>query len=125
MVFAADYPFLEVMFSTLLFICWMIWLWMVIMVLSDVFRRDDLSGWGKVGWTLLILILPFLGVFVYLISQGKEMAARRGDIYRGPEYRSADHPSRAATEIREAKELLDSGVIDADEFESLKRKALA
>ena len=61
----------------LVFFGWVIWFWILVTVLSDLFRRHDISGWGKVGWTIFVIVLPFLGVFIYLITQGKEMAERR------------------------------------------------
>ena len=77
MVFAADYPFIDVFWSMLIFFFWVIWIWILVTVLIDVFRRHDLSGWGKAAWALFMIVLPYLGVFIYLITQGKEMAERR------------------------------------------------
>jgi hypothetical protein len=76
MVLAADYPLMDVFWSILIFTGWMIWFWMVIAVLGDVFRRHDISGWGKAGWSLVIIVLPFLGVWIYLISNSADMAER-------------------------------------------------
>src|SRR4051794_41903979 len=73
----ADYPLLNVMWTMFAFFMWCIWIWLLISIFSDVFRRKDLSGWGKAGWSFLVLVLPFLGVFIYLISQGQNMAERR------------------------------------------------
>ena len=131
MVFAADYPFLDIFWTMLIFFCWVIWVWMVITVFIDVFRRDDLSGWGKAGWSVLIIVLPFLGVFIYLITQGSHMAERKAaDMRAGQEafddrVRSVAATGGATDEIARAKELLDSGAIDQAEFDQLKRKALA
>jgi hypothetical protein len=77
-VLASNYPFLDIFWTMIIFMFWVIWIWMVITVLVDVFRRRDMSGWGKAGWTLLIIILPFIGVLIYLVSQGREMAERSG-----------------------------------------------
>src|SRR6187455_264963 len=79
MVLAADYPFLDVLWTMLIFFAWVIWFWILIRVFVDVFRRDDLSGWGKAGWMLFVIVLPFLGVFIYLIANGKEMGQRDVD----------------------------------------------
>src|SRR4051794_41701459 len=78
-VLAADngYPLLDVMWTMFAFFMWMIWIWLLISIFSDLFRRPDLSGWGKAGWTALVLFLPFIGVFIYLISQGGQLRDRR------------------------------------------------
>ena len=76
MVLAADYPFLDIVGTMLIFFAWVIWFWILIRVLVDVFRRHDLSGWGKAGWTLFMIVLPFLGVLIYLIAHGKDMGQR-------------------------------------------------
>lgn len=77
MLLATTYPFLSIFWTMMIFVFWVIWIWLVITILIDVFRRHDLSGWGKAGWTVFVIILPFLGVLIYLISQGSEMTARR------------------------------------------------
>ena len=131
MVFAADYPFLDIFWTMLIFFCWVIWVWMVITVFIDVFRRDDFSGWAKAAWSVLIIVLPFLGVFIYLITQGSGMAERKAADMRAGQaaiddrIRSVAATGGATDEIARAKELLDSGAIDQAEFEQLKRKALA
>jgi hypothetical protein len=131
MLFAADYPFLDVFWTMLVFFAWVIWFWLLITVFSDLFRRHDISGWGKAGWCAFVIVLPFLGVFVYLIAQGKHMAERRAEDVRASQAAFDDYVREAAgksgpsDQIARAKELLDSGAIDAAEFEQLKRKALA
>ena len=65
---AADYPFLDIMWTMFIFFAWVIWIWLLIMVLADNFRRTDHSGWAKAGWTLFVIFLPLLGVLVYMIS---------------------------------------------------------
>jgi Phospholipase_D-nuclease N-terminal len=67
---ASDYPFLSIFWTMMIFVFWVIWIWLVITVLADVFRRKDLSGWGKAGWTVFVIVLPFLGVLIYLIAHG-------------------------------------------------------
>jgi Phospholipase_D-nuclease N-terminal len=131
MILAADYPLLDIVLTMLVFFAWVIWFWILIVVLSDVFRRPDLSGWGKAGWTLFAIVLPFLGVLSYLVAHGDEMAERRArDIEARPS--RVDDPTRKAatangpaTEIANARHLLEIGAIDEDEFSQLKRKALA
>jgi hypothetical protein len=129
-VFAADYPFLDVFWTMLIFFFWVIWIWILVTVLIDLFRRHDISGWGKAAWALFMIVLPYLGVFVYLIGQGKGMAERRAEEMRAGQAAfdsrvrevAASDPSE---QIAKAKELLDSGAIDQAEFDQLKRKALA
>jgi hypothetical protein len=131
MILAADYPFLDILWTMLVFFGWVIWFWILVVVLSDVFRRRDISGWGKAAWTLFTIVLPFLGVLIYLIAHGKDMGERRmrdldAQQARLDEHiRSVSRPDGAASEIAEAKRLLDSGAIDQAEFAQLKRKALA
>jgi hypothetical protein len=130
MVLAADYPFLDVFWTMILFFCWVAWIWMLIMIFSDIFRRD-ISGWTKAGWCLFVLVLPFLGAFVYLIANGKGLTDRR---VRDAEVSQANFDQYvrkvaadggSAGDIERAKQLLDSGAINQAEFEQLKAKALA
>ena len=74
---AASYPFLNILWTMLIFMAFVIWIWMVIMVLIDIFSRHDLSGWGKAGWVVLIIVLPFIGVLSYLIAYSGGIAERR------------------------------------------------
>ena len=74
---AADYPFLEIFWTMVVFFVWVGWLWLVVTILADVFHRSDLSGWSKAAWTALTLLLPFLGVFSYIVFHGKELGERR------------------------------------------------
>jgi Phospholipase_D-nuclease N-terminal/Short C-terminal domain len=131
MPIAADYPFIDVFWTMLVFFAWVIWFWLLITVFSDLFRRHDVSGWGKAAWCVFVIVLPFLGVFVYLIAQGKHMAERRAADVQASQaafdqyVREAAGGSGPSDQIARAKQLLDSGAIDAAEFEQLKRKALA
>ena len=131
MVVAADYPFLDVLWTILIFFLWVMWFWILIVVLGDLFSRRDISGWSKTGWALFVLFLPFLGVLVYLGVNGDGMAERRATDVRQAqvqtdEYiRSVAGSGGAAAEIDRAKQLLDSGAIDAQEFATLKQRALA
>jgi hypothetical protein len=129
-VFAADYPFLDVLWTMVIFFCWVVWIWMMILILSDVFRRD-ISGWAKAGWVAFLIILPFLGALVYLIAQGKEMTERRVRDAQVSQANFDDYVRTVAAdggsagEIERAKALLDSGTITQPEFEKLKAKALS
>jgi len=76
MVLAADYPFLDILWTMFVFFGFVLWFSLLIKVYGDIFRRHDISGWGKFGWSMGVLVVPLLGVFVYLIAQGKEMAQR-------------------------------------------------
>lgn len=131
MFFAADYPFLDVFWTMLVFFAWVIWLWLLITVFGDLFRRHDASGWEKAAWTLFVIVLPYLGVFVYLIAQGKHMAERRMAEAQSSRAQFDDYVRSVAADggpsdqIAKAKELLDSGAIDQAEFDKIKRKALS
>jgi len=131
MVIATSYPFLGILWTTLIFFAWVIFIWIAITVLIDVFRRDDLSGWGKAGWTIFVVILPWIGVLVYLIAQHDGMAQRRAkDVATSQAQfddavRNAAGTGGAAAEIEKAKQLLDSGAISQAEFDAIKAKALA
>jgi hypothetical protein len=130
-LFAADYPFLDIFWTMLIFFMWVIWIWILVTVLMDLFRRHDIGGWGKAAWCLFVVVLPYLGVFIYLITQGREMAERRASEVQASQaqfdsyVRSVATNGGATDQIAKAKELLDSGAIDQAEFEALKRKALA
>ena len=73
---AADYPFLDLLWTMIIFFLWILWFWLLFTVFADIFRRHDLSGWGKAGWLIFTILLPFLGVFVYLITQNVGMTER-------------------------------------------------
>ena len=131
--FAADYPFLNILASMILFFTWVIWIWMMIAILSDVFRRRDMSGGAKAGWTVFLIVLPFLGALIYLISNHDGMAERRLNDVRVAQAQFDDHIKSVATnggggaaaEIDKGKSLLDSGAITQSEFDAIKAKALA
>jgi len=127
---AADYPFLDVLWTMVIFFLWVMWFWLLFTVWADIFRRHDLSGLGKTGWLIFTIILPFLGVFVYLISQSEGMTQRTIERQRGERAQFDDYVREtagtggAASEIERAKQLLDSGAINQMEFEAIKAKAL-
>jgi hypothetical protein len=132
-VLATDYPFLDVMWTMAIFFVWILWFWLLFTVFADIFRRHDLSGLGKTGWIVFAILLPFLGVFIYLITQNVGMTERSLQRSRAARDRFDDDIRRtaggsgggAAAEIDRAKQLLDSGSITQAEFETLKQKALA
>jgi Short C-terminal domain/Phospholipase_D-nuclease N-terminal len=131
MIVAADYPFLDIFWTMIIFFCWVVWIWMMVIILTDVFRRGDISGWAKAAWTVFLIVLPFLGVLVYLIAQHDGMADRAAERARGEQaqldsyVRSVAADGGPAAEIDKAKQLLDQGAITQDEFNALKAKALA
>ena len=126
----ASYPFLDVMWTMLVFFIWVLWFWLLFTVFADVFRRHDISGWAKAGWLIFTILVPFLGVFVYLITQSKGMADRNAERARAQQsqfdsYVRETAGGGTAAEIEHAKQLLDSGAITEPEFQALKQKALA
>src|SRR5580765_6367128 len=131
MLLASDYPFLDVVWTMFIFFMWILWFWLLFTVFADVFRRRDISGLGKTGWILFCIFLPFLGVFIYLISQGQHMAERNMEHVQAQQAKMDDYVREtagsggAASEIERAKNLLDSGAITQEEFNAIKQKALA
>ena len=131
MVIAASYPFLNVLWDILIFFAWVIFIWIAITVLIDVFRRHDISGWGKAAWVVFVVILPWIGVLVYLIANHTGMAERRAQDTQVAQaqfdqyVRQAAGKGGPASEIETAKGLLDSGAISQQEFDAIKAKALA
>jgi Phospholipase_D-nuclease N-terminal/Short C-terminal domain len=133
-VLAADYPFLDVLWTILIIFAWVIWFWMLIIVISDVFRRRDIGGGKKTIWLIFIIFLPFIGVFAYLIANSDGMAQRNAQRAQADKAVFDDYVRTVATtgesggpasEIDRAKQLLDSGAITQDEFNAIKAKALA
>jgi energy-coupling factor transporter transmembrane protein EcfT len=126
---AADYPFLDVFWTMIIFFCWVAWIWIVITVFIDLFRRHDIGGWAKAGWVVFVIVLPFLGVLVYLIAHDNGMRERRmteaRDQKQAFDQYVRETAGGTAGEIAKAKELLDSGAIDQAEFDQIKRRALA
>ena len=115
----------------LIFFGWVIWFWLLITVFSDLFRRHDLGGGAKVLWCIFVIILPFLGVFIYLLIEHQGMADRSMKQAQAQQQefdsyvKTVASSSGAAGEIEHAKQLLDSGTITQAEFDALKAKALA
>jgi Phospholipase_D-nuclease N-terminal len=125
------YTFGQVMWTMFVFFMWVLWFWLLFTVFGDLFRRHDISGWAKAAWTFFVIILPFLGIFIYLIVEGKEMGER--SMRRAQEeqaqmdtyVRSVAGSSDATAQIAKGKELLDSGAISQAEYDHLKAKALS
>jgi len=131
MVLADSYPFLDVLWSMLVFFLWVAWFTLVFHVIGDVFRRSDASGWTKTLWLIFVLLVPFLGVFAYLIANNEGMAQRNAQQVAAAQaemddyVRSTAGSSGAAGEIEKAKALLENGTISQAEFDAIKAKALA
>ena len=125
----ADFPFLEVLWTMIIFFAWVIWIWIAITVLVDVFRRHDIGGWGKAAWTVFIIVVPFLGVLVYLIAQHEGMRERSEKQAQAQQHAFDQYVRESAggsaAEIAKAKELLDAGTITQAEFDAIKAKALS
>jgi hypothetical protein len=135
MLLAAEYPFLNIFWTMIIFFCWVAWIWMVIWIFSDIFRRHDASGWTKALWCVFLIVVPFLGALVYLIVNSTGMADRQAERARRSEAQFAGYvqsvagssngaANGAASELKLAKDLLDSGTITQEEFDSLKAKVL-
>jgi hypothetical protein len=129
MLLAASYPFLDVLWTMFIFFLWVIWFWLLFTVFVDVFRRHDIGGWKKAAWLVFVIILPFLGVFIYIIVENDGMTQRNLDRAKAQQAQFdtyvRDTAGGAAAEIADAKKLLDEGTITQAEFDAIKQKALA
>jgi len=125
-----DYTFLDVLWWMIAFFAFVIWFWLLITVFGDIFRRHDTGGFAKALWIIFVIILPFLGVFIYLIANHAGMAERSmkqieaAQAQQDAYIKSVASSGGAADEIDKAKKLLDSGAISQAEFDSIKAKAL-
>jgi hypothetical protein len=129
MLIAADYPFLDVLWTMILFFAWLAWIWIAITIFIDIFRRDDIGGWHKAAWVVFVIVLPFLGVLVYLIAQHdgmreRSLAQAQAQKAEFDQY-VRETAGGSAAEIAKAKDLLDSGAITQAEFDAIKAKALS
>jgi Short C-terminal domain/Phospholipase_D-nuclease N-terminal len=126
---AADYPFLDVLWTLLIFFLWVIWFWLLITVFIDVFRRRDIGGGSKVLWCIFVILVPFLGVFIYLLVNHDGMADRQAQQVQAAQKQTDQYirsvAGGSAAEIEKAKQLLDSGTITQAEFDQIKAQALA
>jgi predicted PurR-regulated permease PerM len=128
---ASSYPFLDVFWTILIFFVWVAWFMLLFRVIADIFRRHDIHGGTKVLWLIFVIIVPFLGVFIYLVVESKGMTERSmADVQAQQSQmdnyvKSVAGSGGAAGEIEKAKGLLDSGAITQAEFDAIKAKALA
>ena len=130
-VLASSYPFADVMWTMFVFFAWVLFFWLLFVVFGDLFRRHDISGWAKAGWTVFVIVLPFLGIFVYLIAEGKGMGERNVRQAQAAQadmdayVRSVADSTSPTDQIAQAKQLLDTGTITQAEFDQIKARALA
>lgn len=128
---AASYPFLDLLWTMFIFFAWILWFMLLFRIWGDVFSRSDLSGLGKTGWLVFTILLPFLGVLIYVTTQNSGMTQRALDRGRAQQAQFDDHVREVAggggatADIERAKQLLDTGAITQSEYDTLKQKALA
>ena len=127
-----QYPLLDAFFSIMWFFLWVLWIFLVVRILFDIFASKDLGGWGKAGWTILVVLLPFLGVLCYLIARGSNMQDRqyRAEQAQDREFRSqvqdaVGSANGSADELSKLADLRDRGAITEEEFQQGKAKVLA
>jgi len=128
-----EYPLLNLFWTIMVFFIWILWFFLLFRIITDIFRSHDLGGWGKTGWLVLILVLPFLGVFIYLIARGKGMSER--DIRQARQYdeqfqayirdAAGTHPHSKADELAKLSDLRSKGVITDEEFQQAKVRVLS
>jgi Short C-terminal domain/Phospholipase_D-nuclease N-terminal len=130
-VLAYDYPLLGVFWTMLWFFLFFIWIWILISIFADIFRSHDMGGWAKAGWTIFVIVLPFLGVLIYLIARGKSMqdratqrAAQQEQDFRGYVQEAAGGSS-SADQLSKLADLKQQGVLTDAEFETQKAKILS
>ena len=127
---AADYPFMDILWSMLIFMAFVMWIWLAITCFMDIFRRRDMGGFLKAIWIILIIVIPWFGVLIYLIAyhggiaernaKGQEAAQAAFD----QQVREAAGKSGPASEIETAQKLLDAGTITQAEFDTMRARAL-
>ena len=124
-------PLLDLFWSMLVLFIWIAWFWLFISVVIDIFRSHDLSGWGKGGWAFFVVVVPLLGVFIYLIARGGSMQERSIREMQARESASREYiqsvagSGSTADELDKLQQLRQNGTIDDTEFEQLKAKVLA
>jgi len=127
---ASNYPFLNIFWTILIFFAWVIYIWIAVTVLVDVFRRRDISGWAKAAWVIFVIVVPFIGVLAYLIFNHDGMAERSGKEAEASQAQVDEYVRKTAgsggpaSEIETAKKLLDAGDITQAEFDAIKAKAI-
>jgi competence protein ComGC len=129
---STDYPVLDAFWTIFEIFAFVVWFWLLFVILTDVFRSRDLSGFGKAAWTIFVLLLPLIGVVVYLIVRGPSMheraarqASQQEQAFRSYVQEAAGSQPSAADQLTKLADLRQQGVISADEFEQQKSKILA
>jgi hypothetical protein len=127
-----SHPLLNAFWMMLWFFLWVMWLMLLFRVITDVFRDRELSGWAKAGWTIFVCVLPFLGVFVYLIARGSGMAVRSMERAEGQQQQFDDYvrqtagtPGVTSDELAKLADLKADGTLSEQEFQQAKQKILA
>ncbi|WP_030758045.1 SHOCT domain-containing protein [Streptomyces griseus] len=133
-----DYPLLNVFWTMLWFFLWIMWLFLLFKVITDIFRDHGLSGWGKAGWLIFCIVLPYLGVLVYVIARGRSMGERDAKQAKDAEARfqeyirqtagtqgAANAAPSATDELARLADLKEKGAISEEEFQQAKAKVLA
>ncbi len=125
-----DYPLLDIFLTTMFIFLWVLWIFLLLKVIADIFRSHDLGGWGKAGWMLFVILLPYLGVFVYVVARGRSMSEREFARYQGQVEETQERgrgtariPSQA-DELAKLAQLRDHGDISEAEYQSAKAKVL-
>jgi len=128
----SGYPLLDAFWTMFLFFCWLLWIFLVVWVLMDIFRSDDISGWGKAGWICLVIFLPLIGVLSYEIVHGDHLFGGRRNAYSG-DYadvpvqgrgNSGNSGNSSASDLSKLADLHQRGVISDEEFQRGKEKIL-
>jgi hypothetical protein len=129
---STDYPVLNLFWTMFEIFAFVVWFWLLFMILTDVFRSHDLSGWGKAGWTIFVIFLPVIGILTYLIVRGPSMheraaqqARQQDEAFRSYVQEAAGSPPSSADQLAKLADLRQRGVITANEFEQQKAKVLS
>lgn len=129
---ASDYPLLDAFLTMLWFFVWILWIFLVVWIFMDIFRSHDLGGWAKAGWSVFVIVLPFLGVFGYLIARGTEAARRNQQQAIAADQAARDYIQAAAggstsvaDEVSKLAALRDRGLLTDQEFATQKAKLLS
>ncbi len=122
---ATEWSLGSVIWAMVVFFFWFMFIWMFIAIFADIFHRNDLSGWGKAGWIFLIFILPFLGILIYMIARPKMTEQDRQMMMEAQEQQRRLEGYSAADEVAKLAKLRDEGKITAEEYETMKQRAMA
>lgn len=130
--YSYDYPILGLFWTMFMLFLWIAWIVLLFRVFADIFRADDMGGWAKGLWSIFVLVVPFLGVLIYLIANGDDMARRNARdaqeseaAFRSYVQETAGTTGGAASELSALADLRSKGVLTDDEFEQQKAKLLA